>query len=353
MSRLAARDDVAKVYLSDPSGESEAQARALFGDRLAAVLPSPEALFEKSQPEVAVITLEPQRTPDACAVALEAGSHVLYEKPGAVAASDLARLAATARSRGLQFVCAFANRMSPHLRYAGDLVRSGRIGEVRAVNAVFVARDRLVKGWRTVGGGWLFSRARGGGWLNFLGCHTVDLIRAVTGQEFTEVTAFAGKVHSEPFDVDDTDAVSFRLSGGGFGTLLTGYTLPEHPGLGTFSVYGSEGWLTTEPLAIGSSAVTCHAANPPLTESRDWTVDFSSGAVVDAYALLADAFIRAAHGGAPTPCEPEAGARMLEFTAAVRTATETRQTQPVRDPGEGDDRARSPQRASQPRRPCQ
>ena len=329
MQRLAGRDDVARVYLSDPTGATEPEARAVFGDRLSAVFASPEALFDAAQPEAAFITLEPQRTPHACAVALEAGSHVLYEKPGAVAATDLAELAAAARSRDLQFVCAFSNRMAPHIRYVADLVRSGRIGDVWAVNAVFVARDRLVRGWQTFGGGWLFSRERGGGWLNFLGCHTVDLIRWVTGQEFTEVTAFAGKVHDEPFDVDDTNAVSFRLSGGGYGTFLTGYDLPEHPDLGTFSVYGSEGWLTTEPLAIRSPIVTCHAMKPPLPESRDWTMDFYNGVAVDPYALLADAFIRAAHGEAPTPCEPEAGARVLEFTAAVRLAAESRQTQPV------------------------
>ena len=332
ISRLADRDDIGRVYLSDPTGQTEAEARAAFGDRLSAVFPSPERLFDGAQPEAAFITLEPQRTPHACGVALEAGSHVLYEKPGAVAARDLAELAAMARTRDVQFVCAFANRMTPHIRYVADLIRSGLIGEVWAVNAVFVARDRLVKGWQTFGGGWLFSRERGGGWLNFLGCHTVDLIRWVTGQEFTEVSAFAGKVHPESFDVDDTNAVSFRLSGGGYGTLLTGYDLPEHPGLGTISVYGSEGWLSTEPLAIGSATVTCHATKPPMPESRDWAMDFYNGVTVDAYALLADAFMSAARGEAPTPCEPEAGARVLEFTAAVRAAAESRRTQPVGGP---------------------
>ena len=329
MSRLADRDDVERVYLSDPTGETEPEARAVFGDRLSAVFPSPETLFDAAQPEVAFITLEPQRTPHACAVALEAGSHVLYEKPGAVTAADLAELAAEARSRDLQFVCAFSNRMAPHIRYVADLVRSGRIGDVWAVNAVFVAQDRLVKGWQTFGGGWLFSRERGGGWLNFLGCHTVDLLRSVTGQEFTEVTAFAGKVHGEPFDVDDTNAVSFRLSGGGYGTLLTGYDMPKHPDRGALSVYGSKGWLTTEPLAVGSPVVTCYSIDPPSPESRDWAMNFYNGEPVDPYALLADAFIGAAHGEAPTPMEPEAGARVLEFTAAVRLAAESRHTQPV------------------------
>ena len=57
-----------------------------------------------------------------------------------------------------------------------------------------------------------------------------------------------------------------------------------------------------------------------------------NGVTVDAYALLADAFMSAARGEAPTPCEPEAGARVLEFTAAVRAAAESRRTQPVGGP---------------------
>ena len=329
IQRLADRDDVARVYLSDPTGVTEAEARREFGERLEAVFPSPKELFNAVQPAAAFITLEPRRTPQACAIALQAGSHVLYEKPGAVFARDLDDLAAMAHLSNLQFVCAYANRMPPHLRYVADMIRGGQIGDVWAVNAVFVARDRLVKGWREYGGGWLFSRERGGGWLNFLGCHTVDLIRAVTGEEFTEVTALSGKVHDEPFDVDDTNAVAFRLSGGAFGTLLTGYDLPEHPGLGTLAVYGSQGWLITEPLAIGNPTVTCHAEGSPTPESRDWSVDFYNGEPVDAYRLLADAFMSAVRGEGPTPCEPEAGARVLTFTAAAQRAAESRQTRPV------------------------
>ena len=328
IGRLADRDDVTRVYLSDPTGETESAAREAFGERLAGVFESPAALFQTARPDVAVVTLEPQHTPAACEAALDAGCHVLYEKPGAVTPEELWRLADKARAVDRQLVCAFANRAAPHIRYVRQAVLDGLIGDVWSVNAVSVARDRLARGWRDYGGGWLFDQARGGGWLTFLGCHTIDVIRYVTGKEFARVTAFAGRVHDEPYEVDDTDAIAFTLSGGGYGTLLTGYELPQHPDQGALAIYGSEGWLRTDALGIGDTTVTCHSRRATSQVTHNWRVVFDRADPLDApYRVMADEFLAAARGEGPTPCEPQAGPRMLEFARAVRRASETGHTQ--------------------------
>jgi predicted dehydrogenase len=271
-----------------------------------------------------VITLEPWRTPSACHAALDAGCHVLYEKPGGTSVEDLTALAQKARAREQQFVAAFSQRVRPNIRYARQLVRDGLLGDIWAVNAVFVARDRLLRGWQDYGGGWLFSKERGGGgWLTFLGCHSVDAIRYVTAQEFASVSGFSGVVHDEPIEVDDANALAFRLGGGGFGTLLTGYVQPEHPGLRSMTVYGSDGWVCPESHE-SELRVQCFSRKAGSRAGRHWTVTFEPPAPeLEPYPMLLAEFIDAIHGKCNSPVEPEAGARMLEFAYAAYRASET------------------------------
>ncbi len=73
---------------------------------------------------------------------------------------------------------------------------------------------------------WLFQReVAGGGILSWLGCHMLDLLRYVTGEEITSVTAQIANTGAEKIDVEDTAAVTFRTSGGAIGSLHTGYVL--------------------------------------------------------------------------------------------------------------------------------
>ena len=121
--------------------------------------------------------------------ALEAGKHVLCEKPLANSvgeAEDMVEAAAAARSRGVRSMVAFNYRRIPAVALARKLVVDGRIGTVRHVRAQYL-QDWIVDPefplvWR------LQKDRAGSGALGDIGAHVIDLAQHVTGSAITSVT---------------------------------------------------------------------------------------------------------------------------------------------------------------------
>ncbi|MGI5131464.1 Gfo/Idh/MocA family protein [Pseudonocardia sp. CA-107938] len=122
--------------------------------------------------------------------ALEAGKHVLCEKPLANTVDEArAMVAAAARAaeRGVHSMVAFNYRRVPALALARRLVEEGRIGEIRHVRAVYL-QDWIVDPefplvWR------LQKDKAGSGALGDIGAHIVDAAQFVTGDRLTGVSA--------------------------------------------------------------------------------------------------------------------------------------------------------------------
>ena len=114
--------------------------------------------------------------------AAEAGKHVLCEKPIAMGAAE-ARLLLDARDRwGVKIQEAFMVRTHPQWLAARELARSGRIGELRSVEAVFSYFNRDPSNIRNI-------PAAGGGALMDIGCYPVQISRFVYGAEPRRVLA--------------------------------------------------------------------------------------------------------------------------------------------------------------------
>jgi predicted dehydrogenase len=108
--------------------------------------------------------------------AAEAGKHVLCEKPLALDAAE-ARVLLEAQTRtGVKMGEAFMVRTHPQWLRARELVRGGRIGELRAVMGFFSYFNRDAANIRNV-------RAWGGGGLFDIGCYPINTARFVFGEE--------------------------------------------------------------------------------------------------------------------------------------------------------------------------
>ena len=122
--------------------------------------------------------------------ALQAGKHVLCEKPLANTLAEAERMAAAADAAfpsGARAMVGFNYRRVPALALARRLVEQGRIGPLRHVRAVYL-QDWLVDPdspltWR------MQADRAGSGALGDLGAHIVDLARFLTGDEITGVSA--------------------------------------------------------------------------------------------------------------------------------------------------------------------
>lgn len=122
--------------------------------------------------------------------ALEAGKHVLCEKPLANSVEEAERMAAAAqraRTRGQLTMVGFNYRRTPALALARRMVAEGRLGELRHVRVSYL-QDWLVDpgfplAWR------LRREAAGSGALGDLGAHAVDIAQHLAGSPLTGVSA--------------------------------------------------------------------------------------------------------------------------------------------------------------------
>jgi len=122
--------------------------------------------------------------------ALQAGKHVLCEKPLANTVEEAEQMAAAAKAaaeRRVWAMCGFTYRRTPALALARGLVEAGRIGTVRQVRAQYL-QDWLhdpdaPMTWR------LDKTKSGSGALGDLGAHLVDTTQWLTGQKIIGVSA--------------------------------------------------------------------------------------------------------------------------------------------------------------------
>lgn len=124
------------------------------------------------------------------AAALEAGKHVLCEKPLANSLTEaemLATTAARAAQRGVFAMVGFNYRRVPALAFARSLIAAGRLGTIRHVRAAYL-QDWLVEPSFPIT--WRLDRDQAGsGALGDLGAHIVDLVNFLTDDAFVEVVA--------------------------------------------------------------------------------------------------------------------------------------------------------------------
>ncbi len=201
------------VGLVDPSEASIRQAQNQF-PALASVLVFSQyrAALQEIKADAVVISTPHNEHLEQGTACIEAGLHVLMEKPFVVGSDNAVRLTAEARQRGLHLAVAYQRHVEPPYRYLHDLVQEGALGAVQTVTA-YQAQHWLA-GTR---GTWRQDPAIScGGQLNDSGSHLLDVVLWITGLEPESVSARIDN-RGAPVDIDSVLAVRFK--GGALGSL--------------------------------------------------------------------------------------------------------------------------------------
>jgi len=245
-------DACAGVTVVDPSGRCEALAKQHLGDKLKHFLKDPAELYAKFPPKLVIVSLEAVAAPPVIDAALDAGCHVVAEKPSCLKAADFEKLVRKAEQKHRHLMMAFANRQHAPVAEAKKLIAAGKLGKIYSVEAHLVTDQTRLKSpayHKT----WFASKARaGGGQLTWVGIHWLDLILFVTGLKVKQVTGFAGLVGGQPIDIEDAAVLSMQFDNGGFGTMNSGYYLDKgyHSHV---QIWGEKGWMklhTVEELPL-------------------------------------------------------------------------------------------------------
>ncbi len=148
--------------------------------------------------------------------ALEAGKHVLCEKPLANTTEEAAamtRAAEAAEERGIRSMLGFTYRRVPATAYARQLIADGRIGEVRHLRASYL-QDWLIDPEAPMT--WRLQKDRAGsGALGDIGAHAVDLAEYMTGLRLSEVSGVLETfVRRRPVAGSSSGAIAASASSG-------------------------------------------------------------------------------------------------------------------------------------------
>jgi D-xylose 1-dehydrogenase (NADP+, D-xylono-1,5-lactone-forming) len=125
--------------------------------------------------------------------ALQAGKHVLCEKPIACCTAEAQEMFDTASRHGKVLVEAFMYRSHPLTRAVMEEVRRGTIGRVKLLRTSFCYKTNKIEG------NVRFSRALAGGALMDIGCYCVDFARLVTGEHPQKIQCVA-QYHAKGVD---------------------------------------------------------------------------------------------------------------------------------------------------------
>jgi len=159
-------------------------------------------LVARDDVDLVYVALPPSAHLEWCVKALANGKHVLVEKPFANNAQDAAQMVAAARAADRQLLEGFHYRFHPLFERALALLRSGAIGRIRHIDAVFNVELPDTPGELR------YIEALGGGALMDLGCYCLHWIRTVAGDEPTIVSANA-RCETPGVDVDVQAELAF------------------------------------------------------------------------------------------------------------------------------------------------
>ncbi|MFD5865497.1 Gfo/Idh/MocA family protein [Agromyces sp. NPDC127015] len=259
---------------SSTSGRAAAAAERLG---LGAAYDSFEALL--ADPDIDVVHICTPNTTHArfARAALEAGKHVVCEKPLATTAADAVELVRLADERGLVAAVPFVYRFHPMVREARARVAAGETGRLLSVHGAYL------QDWLSTPGDddWRVDPALGGPSRAFadIGSHLVDLVEFVAGERIARLTASTSTAYAERADhvaveTEDLVALVVEFASGALGTLLVSQVAPGRKNALSIELAGTEASIRFEQerpdtLWVGRTAASSIIERDPARLDAD------------------------------------------------------------------------------------
>jgi predicted dehydrogenase len=302
LDEMLRRDDTEVAAVCEPSPAAYGMAAELFGRHGRPVPPNePDwtrfvATYASRLDAVFIITPHVLHFAQATAC-LEAGLDVLLEKPMVMTADEAARLIAARDRTGRLLVVAFQGSLSPQVRAASRLLRSGELGPILNINAL------AWQDWATLTDGTWRQQPElsGGGFLFDTGAHMLNTVSDLAGEDFSQVAAW---LEDDGRPVDIRAVVMGRLASGALVTMnACGSAIPScHSDIRVFT---SRAILRTG--IWGETLEIQRAGAGRLRKVR-------SVAAVPIW----EQFLKVRDGREPNPSPPEVGLRMARLWDAIR-----------------------------------
>ncbi|GCE03209.1 Gfo/Idh/MocA family protein [Dictyobacter aurantiacus] len=232
-----------------------------------------DAIIEDPEIEAVYIPLPNSLHAEWSIRALQAGKHVLCEKPMAITREEGEEMVQVARDSGVLLMEAFMYRFHPQIVWALEQIRAGVIGPVRLVRSSFSfdirTRSENIRLQPDLAGGSLMD----------VGCYPINLFRAIYERSPRSVAA---RVHvTGPVSVDLATNAVLDYGDGCFGILDSSFGLPSRQGA---EIIGEAGMITLPvPFTPGNYDMTAFI-------TKDGQMQEQSFSGVDQYQLEVEHF---------------------------------------------------------------
>jgi len=251
--------------------------------------------------------------------AMQAGHHVLVEKPISVHKADCERLIAAHQDKQIVFAAMFNQRTDPAYQKIRSLVKSGELGQIVRIN--WIITDWFRPEAYYASGGWRATwKGEGGGVLLNQCPHNLDLLQWICGMP-ARVSGFCGLGVWHNIEVEDQVTAYLEYPDRCTGVFVT--TTGEAPGTNRLEIAGDRGKIVyergslvftrnLEPMIEFSRTCQASFARPP-SEVEMIPIEGKGGQHVEALENFADAILT----GAPLIAPAEEGIHSVELANAM------------------------------------
>jgi predicted dehydrogenase len=300
--RLTATEEAEVVAVAEPDAASATRFEQATGLH-PRVYPSLEAMLAAERLDCALIASPHTLHFAQSKAALEAGLHVLSEKPMVTTTRDAQTLIDLSARVGRVLMIAYQRHLEPTFLWLKQQLASGVMGRITFVSALSCQE------WlQLTAGTWRQDPAlSGGGQINDTGSHFIDVLTWLAGP-VTEVHAF---MDNRGTRVDINSAVAFRFASGALGSLTV---------VGDAHRWWEDWTISCErgTIFLRDGRLFKAVLGQPLQE-------VPAGELPAAVGDVDRAFVEAVRGRAPVPVPPSIGLGVIQLTeAAWRSAQEGR-----------------------------
>ncbi|WP_174612984.1 Gfo/Idh/MocA family protein [Virgibacillus ihumii] len=253
--------------------------------------------------------------------ALEAGKHVLCEKPMATSSEEAEEMIQAAEKSGKKLMIAHNQRFVPSHQKARELIENGEIGKIYSFRTTFGHGGP--EGWSVDGKrSWFFKKELAFiGAMGDLGVHKSDLIRYLLADEIAEVGALVENSAKENIDVDDNAVCILKTITGIIGTLTASWSYVSSEDNSTI-IYGENAILRLEDDPVNSLVVQYKNGETVKYELGQIQSNDEDGQTSTA---VIEHFVSSVLQDKPVPVSGDEGKKSLEVILAALDSSETKQ----------------------------
>lgn len=282
-------------------------------------------MLAETRPDIVSIATESGKHKDIAIDCLNAGAHVILEKPMALSTQDAQAIIDTARAAGKKLSVCFQNRFNAPVQKLRKALYAGRFG--RIYHGMIQVRWNRNEGYYAEAP-WRGTWAQDGGTLMNQCTHGIDLLQWLMGEDAVRVQAQTRRF-ARPIEAEDFGAAIVEFASGAVG-IVEGSAVVHPKNLNeSLSVFGESGSVVIGGLAVNRLETWRFADSDKYGDSEEHVLDPNAKDPPTVYgfghsALYAD-FIDAIEKNREPLINGEAGKKALDIILAIYESQKTGQ----------------------------